>query len=93
MHQLEEVALGADVTFLQPMLEIGEYAIERVELRTSRREEDALGLELGQHCVDRFFIVFSLRIEMDPMHVCDEVRLFRDLEIPSMVSHSLHCFE
>lgn len=27
------------------------------------------------------------------MHIGDKIRLFRDLEVPRVISHSLHCFE
>lgn len=93
MHELEEVGLGADVAFLQSVLEVGEDAVERVELGTGGREEDALGLELGQHCADWFFVVLAFRIEVDAMHVSDKIGLFWSLEVTRVVSHSLHCFE
>ena len=93
MHQLEQVALGADVALLQSVLEVGEDAIEGVELRTGWWQEDALGLELGQHCVDWLFVVLALRIEVDAVHISDEIRLFRAFEVASVISHSLHCLE
>ena len=93
MHELEEVGLGADVAFLQSVFEVCEDAIEWVELGTGGREEDALGLELGQHCVDWFCLLLALRIEVDAMHISDKIRLFRALEVTRVVSHSLHCFE
>lgn len=37
MHEFEEVSLGADVAFLQSVLEVGEDAIEGVELGTGWR--------------------------------------------------------
>lgn len=93
MHELEEVGLGADVAFLQSVLEVGEDAIEGVELGTGWREKDALGLQLGQHCVDWLFVVLAFRIEVDAMHISDKIRLFRDLEVPRVIPHSLHCLE
>lgn len=62
MHELEEVGLGADVAFLQSVFEVGEDAIEGVELGTGWREEDTLGLQLGQHCVDWLIVVLAFRI-------------------------------